>query len=220
MSLRPTPLHRSRLAALLWLGAAAALAACGASGDAGTRVSPSESPVPAAATTATSAPAALVQAADLVDCPAADATVASRADGLPDLTLPCLGDGPSVRLAGLRGHPTVVNLWASWCEPCRDEMPLLADLADAAPASVRVLGVDVQDDPSSALSLLHDLDVHYASVRDDGALTKDPLHWSGLPMTLFVDADGVVTHTERAPIVSAQQLRSLLTTHLGISVAP
>jgi thiol-disulfide isomerase/thioredoxin len=161
-----------------------------------------------------------VAAAQLNDCPVTDPSVAAREDGLPDLTLACLGEGPGVRLAGLRGTPTVLNLWASWCEPCRDELPLLADLAAAGGSSLRVLGIDVQDDPASALSLLTDAGVHYPSVRDDAAATKAPLRWTGLPMTVFVDPDGVVTFTQRGPITDPDQLRSLVSAHLGVTVAP
>lgn len=201
-------------AGLLVLG----VAGCSTPSGAGDRVSPAATSTPVASGSAEPAPADLVAAADLVDCPVSDPEVPARADGLPDLTLPCLGDGPGVRLAGLRGTPTVVNLWASWCEPCRDELPLLADLSAAAGTSLRVLGIDVQDSPGSALSLLADTDVHYASVRDDDTQTKAPLRWTGLPMTLFVDADGAITHVQRGTITSAEQLRQLVQEHLGVAV--
>jgi thiol-disulfide isomerase/thioredoxin len=159
-----------------------------------------------------------VSAAKLADCPSSDAAVSMVAGGLPDITLPCLGDGPAVRLAGLRGQPTVVNLWASYCESCRDELPLLESLASST-SGVRVLGIDVANEPAQALSLLTESGVHYPSARDDASVTKSALRWTGIPMTLFVDAAGVVTHVERAPIVSADQLRSLVLTHLGVTVA-
>ncbi len=139
-------------------------------------------------------------------------------DGLPDLTLPCLGAGPAVRLAGLRGTPYVVNLWASWCKPCRAELPLFAAL-DAATSEVALLGVDVEDDPASAVSLLVASGVHYPSVRDDARATRLPLRWTGLPMTLFVAADGVVQHVERAPITTQAQLDGLVQQYLGVQVA-
>jgi hypothetical protein len=78
----------------------------------------------------------------------------------------------------------------------------------------------VQDDPGAALSLLTDTDVHYASMRDDDAGTKAPLRWTGLPMTLFVDADGVIRHTQRGEITSDEQLRELVQEHLGVTVEP
>jgi thiol-disulfide isomerase/thioredoxin len=200
------------------LAAVLLLTGCSQTADAGGRVTPA--PTDAAVSgPAEPAPADLVAAAGLVDCPSTDPQVEAREDGLPDLTLDCLGDGPAVRLAGLRGTPMVLNLWASWCEPCRAELPLFADLAAAGGASLRVLGVAVQDDPGAALSLLTDTDVHYASVRDDTAGTKAPLRWTGLPMTLFVDADGVVRHAQRGVITSDEQLRGLVQEHLGVTVA-
>ncbi len=202
---------------------AVVLAGCGTASDAGTRVtssgSGSDGAAPASPGSGALAPPELVAAAQLADCPASGTGVAARDDGLPDLTLPCLGDGPPVRLAGLRGTPTVVNVWASWCGPCREELSLLGDLAGAG-SSVRVLGVDVQDDPASALSLLQDAGVHYPSVRDDDRATQLPMQWSGLPMTVFLDADGKATYVQRGPITSADQLLSLVSEHLGVTVTP
>ncbi len=216
MSPTPTAL---RLAAGLAL--AAVLSGCAAtSGDAGVRVTPSDSAVPTVGSTAAAtAPADLVAAADLADCPGSDPMVAPREAGLPDVVLPCLGDGPGVRLAGLRGTPTVVNVWASWCGPCREELALFADLAGSAGATLHVLGVDATDDPPSALSLLTDAGVHYASVRDDSGETKASMGWgSGLPVTYFVDADGRVVFTRHGAITSADEMNRLVSDHLGVTV--
>lgn len=204
--------------ALALLAGAVLIAGCSAPSDAGDRVTPSGgASAPSVSGPPPSAPPELVAAADLADCPATDPEVAARDDGLPDLTLPCLGEGPDVRLAGLRGTPTVINLWASWCAPCRDEMPLLADLA--ATGTVRVLGIAVQDDPGPSLSLLADVDAHYASAQDYSGSTKSVLRWVGLPMTIFVDADGVVTRVERGQITSAEQLDAMVAEALGVQVS-
>jgi thiol-disulfide isomerase/thioredoxin len=214
----PTP-PALRLAAGLAL--AALLTGCAATtGDAGVRVTPSDSPVPPSGSSpAASAPADLVASADLADCPASDPKAAVLDDGLPDVVLPCLGDGPAVRLAGLRGTPTVVNVWASWCEPCREELTVFADLAGSVGTGVHVLGIDATDDPSSAVSLLTDAGVHYASVRDDSGVTKAPMAWgSGLPVTYLVDADGHVVFTQHGAIASADELNRLVSEHLGVTV--
>ncbi len=217
---RSAVIGRSTRRLVLVLGAAGVLAACGSAGDAGTRVAPTPaSSGPDAGSPAASAPADLVASADLADCPTSDPSVAARADGLPDLALPCLGDGPVVRLAGLRGTPTLVNVWASWCGPCREELSVFADLAGSAAGTVRVVGVDAVDDPASALSLLDDAGVHYASVRDDAGESKAPMGWgSGLPVTYFVDGDGAVTFEQHGAITSGDELRRLVSEHLGVTV--
>ncbi|HET7901444.1 MAG TPA: TlpA disulfide reductase family protein [Candidatus Nanopelagicales bacterium] len=193
-----------------------ALAACGSAQGAGTLVPTSSSGAAPDPGVSASAPAGLVAQADLAPCPASDPSVPARSDGLPDLVLPCLGEGPDVRLAGLRGTPLVLNLWASWCQPCRAELPLLAHL-DATTPGVELLGVDVEDRPDRALSLLVDTGVHYPSVRDTGRTTQPSLRWVGLPMTVFATAEGVVTHVERAPITSQEQLDGLVSRYLGVS---
>jgi cytochrome c biogenesis protein CcmG, thiol:disulfide interchange protein DsbE len=152
----------------------------------------------------------------LEPCPASS-TAPAVAGGLPDVTLPCLGSGPDVRLSGLSGEPTIVNVWASWCLPCRQELPLLA--AAAASTRVRVIGVDATDDPASALTLLQASGVHYPSVRDDTGSTRASLQWaSGLPVSLLVDASGRVVHVQHGPIASAGDLAALLHDHLGVSL--
>ncbi|MGE3812649.1 MAG: TlpA family protein disulfide reductase [Candidatus Nanopelagicales bacterium] len=209
-----------RAPALLAVAAAAALlvTACSSVPEtAGGRVTPTPSDGSGASSFEPASPTLIAQA-DLVECPETDPSVPARDDGLPDITLTCLGDGPDVRLAGLRGEPTVINLWASWCAPCRDELPLFADLAGTG--DVRVVGISVEDDPSSGLSLLVDADVHYPSVVDADSATKPLLRWTGLPMTLFVDADGRVTHVERGQITDAAQLDSLVQQHLGVDASP
>ncbi len=194
------------LSAAIAASCAVALAGCA-------RVSPDDA---AGVASPQVASADLVAAAKLAPCPESTRLAASPA--LPDLTLACLGGGPAVNLARLTGVPTVVNVWGSWCTPCRKELPALASVSKKAGAKVRFLGVDYEDDPDSALDFLAVAGAHYPSVRDDDGALRSGIRIVGLPLTLFVRADGSVAYEWRAPITSEEQLRGLIREHLGVSV--
>jgi thiol-disulfide isomerase/thioredoxin len=141
--------------------------------------------------------------------------------GLPAVTLPCFGGGPDVDLSTLRG-PMVVSLWASWCGPCREEMPLLQDFHEQHGAQVPVLGIDYQDTQTgAAMDLVQDTGVTYPLLADpqsalDGATPIPRLQ--GLPFLALVDADGRVVHREFVVVKSRQQLEDLVAEQLGIEL--
>jgi cytochrome c biogenesis protein CcmG, thiol:disulfide interchange protein DsbE len=160
----------------------------------------------------------LKQRADMADCPPSDATRSPIDGGLPDRTLPCLGGGRDVRLAGLDG-PLVANIWASYCAPCRDELPVLQQLHEAAGDRLTVIGVDYDDSsPGAALQLAAASGVTYSSVADPAADLRADLEVIALPQTVFVDASGKVVATERRPLTSFDMAADLVREHLGIEL--
>ncbi|WP_228266025.1 TlpA family protein disulfide reductase [Microlunatus elymi] len=194
------------------------VAGCGSSDGAG-QAGPSSigSPSSAASSASSSELAQLKKEAGIADCPTSDPNVAARADGLPDVTLDCLGGGREVRLAGLRGTPMVINIWAQWCRPCRQEAPHLASLSAKAGDKINFLGIDYNDpDPAAAIQYAGMADWSYPQLQDQDQQLKAPLKILGPPQTFFVDADGKITYRHNGPYTSDQQLRRDIDDHLGV----
>ena len=112
---------------------------------------------------------------------------------------------PGFATADLSGEVTVVNVFASWCVPCRDEHPLLEALK--AETGVRLFGINQKDAPDNARAFLAELGNPYDAVGAD-ANGRVSIEWGvyGVPETFVVDAEGVVTYKHVGPI-SAASLR-------------
>lgn len=131
---------------------------------------------------------------------------------LPDVTLHGFDGQADVDLGTFKG-PAVVNLWASWCGPCKRELPLYADFARAYSGTVSVLGIDWQETTSSAArEMLKKSDVDYPVVLDPDGKLRVP----GLPKLILVDAEGKIAYSEYVEIKSVGQLESLVAKHLGV----
>lgn len=134
----------------------------------------------------------------------------------PAVALPAEGEFPAVSLTefegilvGLRGRPVVVNIWASWCAPCRTEMPLLQDTASSYGSEAVILGVASNDDPAEARQFLEDLDLTYPNVFDISGQIRVALGLSAYPTTYVFGADGVLRATVNGGI-SEQRLAGLI----------
>lgn len=155
---------------------------------------------------------ALRQAAALQPCPPGIGT------GLPDLRLDCLAGGKQVPLrAAGPGVPMLVNLWATWCPPCVQEVPDLVEFAGKSAGRVAVVGVDIEDEPSDALKFAQQYGMRYPSVVDpNGRVLRT--YGGGPPITLFVDAKGVIRYQHRGRLQSVPQIEQLVAQHLGVSL--
>jgi len=128
----------------------------------------------------------------------------------PEFTLKELA-GETFALRTLRGRPVVLNFWASWCTPCREETPLLVRLHQTyGPRGVAFVGVDEEDEPAAARSFAARYHVDYPAViaPDDRLLRAYAI--VGLPTTVFIGPDGIVRGTEVGGFIGPDGERSLV----------
>jgi cytochrome c biogenesis protein CcmG/thiol:disulfide interchange protein DsbE len=129
----------------------------------------------------------------------------------PDFELPTLeGDG-TVRLSDHRGEVVVINFWASWCNPCRDEHPdLQAAWNTYRDRGMVLLGVMYQDTEAGAREYLEELGGDWPILEDPGARAAIDYGVYGVPETVFIGPDGKVAHKVVGP-VTYHQLSSWIT---------
>jgi cytochrome c biogenesis protein CcmG, thiol:disulfide interchange protein DsbE len=117
----------------------------------------------------------------------------------PNFTLPRLDGNGDMSLAQFDGKPRVVNFWASWCGPCRDEAPLLQNAAREYRGRLVVLGVDYQDFTGDARTFVRKMGLTYPMVRDGNGDLLSRWGVTGAPESFFIDRSGkVVAHVPGA----------------------
>ena len=162
--------------------------------------------------------AAQKKSAQIEECPTSDADVAPVKNGLPDVVLACLGGGREVHLAGLRGRPMMINIWAQWCPPCREEAPAISEVAMVNTSELMILGIDYADPrPDDALLFAELSAWRYPQLVDADKQLQSPLQIKGPPQTLFVRPDGTIAYRHSGPFRSADEIRQLARTNLGVT---
>jgi cytochrome c biogenesis protein CcmG/thiol:disulfide interchange protein DsbE len=130
---------------------------------------------------------------------------AKQAPALPRRVL----QGPPVTLATLRGKPALIDFWASWCEPCREEAPELAHLQRSLAGSAAIVGIDYTDREESARSFLRKYGWRFPVLSDPDGIYGARFGFSGLPTAVVLDRDGGISATLRGPQSLADFHRAL-----------
>ncbi len=125
-----------------------------------------------------------------------------RAQGpAPDFTLSTF-NGDQITLSDLRGQVVVINFWASWCPPCRDEAPYLeATWRKYRDQGVVFIGVDYLDTEPEALTYIEEFNITYPNGPDLGTLISQAYRIQGVPETFFVAKDGTLRGVKVGPLV-------------------
>jgi peroxiredoxin len=141
--------------------------------------------------------ASVIVAIWLAAMTSAAAPAVLTSDPAPDFTLHSLG-GPNLRLREQRGQVVMLNFWASWCGPCKEEMPLLDRLYEKYHASgFQLLGVNVDDDVRNATGASSKLRVHFPVLLDTQKRVSRLYDLSTMPSTVLIDRDGRVRYIHR-----------------------
>ena len=131
------------------------------------------------------------------------------------IDLPALSGEGQVSLAALRGRPVVVNLFASWCAPCRKELPAFAEVSEAVGDKVAFLGINHQDNRQAGQAMLAEFGIRYPAGYDpDGRVAVD-YALLGMPSTLFIGADGRLLDTHTGEL-SREQLEDGISRLFGV----
>lgn len=127
----------------------------------------------------------------------------------PDFHLATL-DGGEVSLSEHRGKPVIVNFWASWCVPCRDEVDLLRTITETyADRSLVVLGVNIQDEIENARKFVEQTKATFVHGVDEGGKVSIDFGVYGVPETFFVDAEGRIAHKIVGPVTARSMTEGL-----------
>jgi cytochrome c biogenesis protein CcmG/thiol:disulfide interchange protein DsbE len=195
------PIRRFRPPAVALVALAVAATALGACGSAGNGA--------AAKPRATAAERASARER-LAKAPAPLRTNAADADTI-------VGEGKGDlerRLAKLRGHPVVVNEWASWCGPCRAEFPLLADAVVEHGDKVAFVGIDFTDSRDDAMKFIDESPPGFASVSDPKGEAARSLGGGRVaPTTFYIGPDGKVVYTKLGGYADANALEADIQRH-------
>jgi len=130
----------------------------------------------------------------------------------PNFTLPNLQDGKGlVSLSKYKGTPVLVNFWATWCVPCKDEMPLLEAAHKEWGSKVQFVGIDRQDYKPDALRFAQDTHVTYPLAGDPDASLDGAYRLRGMPTSVFIDRNGRIVERVTGPVTKSQLEATLKT---------
>ncbi|MDP2719755.1 MAG: TlpA disulfide reductase family protein [Dehalococcoidia bacterium] len=128
----------------------------------------------------------------------------------PDFTLTTL-DGGTVTLSALRGQPVLLNFWATWCPPCRQEMPLIqAIFEEKKDSDLHIVAVDIGEDLSTVKKFIEDEKLGFTIALDYRKQVAQTYGIQAIPTSFLIDREGRIIHTKVGAFNSRAEIRNLL----------
>ena len=149
----------------------------------------------------------------VVDC----LSVQSIETNAKAVVLDCLNEGSVVNIANIKG-PTLVNVWGSWCGPCKVEMPIFVDFYTKYRDLVGLIGISVEEaDIQDARDFVKEYGITWPNLYDADGSTRVTLGM-GVPITLFIDEKGEIVHRKIGVVTTIEELEDEATKYLGVDL--
>ena len=131
-----------------------------------------------------------------------------------NLTLECLDSSPGINIKAIKG-PAIVNVWGSWCEPCKEELPYFSEFFQTMDPQIQLIGVDVEEKRiEDGRMFARTNGIKWPNLYDGEGITRK-YFGMGVPVTWFIGESGEVVHKKVGPVKSADELRLLAFKYLG-----
>jgi cytochrome c biogenesis protein CcmG, thiol:disulfide interchange protein DsbE len=127
---------------------------------------------------------------------------------LKDFTLDAM-DGKSIKISSLKGKPLILNFWATWCAPCKEEMPLLEHYGNTYAGQLLVIGVDYAEEKDLVERFIDEQKITFPILLDKDGIVSDLYFVHNYPMTFFIDRDGVLRAQHLGQLTNDVMIRYL-----------
>ena len=149
----------------------------------------------------------------VVDC----SSIQSIETNSKAVALDCLDESSVVNVANIKG-PTLVNVWGSWCGPCKDEMPIFVEFYAKHQDSVGLIGISVEEaDIQDARDFVKEYGITWPNLNDADGSTRATLGM-GVPITLFIDEKGEIVHRKIGVVTTIEELEDEARKYLGVDL--
>jgi cytochrome c biogenesis protein CcmG/thiol:disulfide interchange protein DsbE len=153
----------------------------------------------------------------LEDCSAFENQTPVANSELPNVEVECLRGSQRINLSTLRG-PLLIPIWASWCQPCKEEMPLVQEFRDKHGDVVEVLGLALLDESTQAEAGSLNWGVTLASIEDPDGVLRPALNIQAPPTTLFISRNGEIVFRKFGAVTSLAELETLAEQYFDVTL--